>query len=48
LLPYLDDTPSLPVAEAAAREVLCLPLFPQLGEAQLDEVCAAVRELFAA
>jgi len=36
----------LPAAEAAAREVLCLPLFPQLAEAQVDEVCACVRAFF--
>jgi dTDP-4-amino-4,6-dideoxygalactose transaminase len=36
----------LPASEAAAREVLCLPLFPQLGEGKVDEVCAAVRSFF--
>lgn len=32
-----------PVSEAAAREVLALPLYPELGEAQVDEVCRTVR-----
>jgi dTDP-4-amino-4,6-dideoxygalactose transaminase len=35
----------LPVAEAAAREVLSLPLYPELGEAEVRQVAAAVREL---
>jgi dTDP-4-amino-4,6-dideoxygalactose transaminase len=36
----------LPQAETAAREVLSLPLYPQLQESQVDEVCAAVRAFF--
>jgi dTDP-4-amino-4,6-dideoxygalactose transaminase len=35
----------LPLSEAAAREVLSLPLYPELGDAQVREVAAAVREL---
>ena len=45
LAPLLGEA-DLPVAEAASREVLCLPLYPQLGEAAVDEVCAAVRGFF--
>ena len=48
LLPHLDGDLDLPESERAAREVLCLPLYPQLGEAQVDEVCAAVRQLYGA
>ncbi len=35
---------SFPVAERASREVLSLPLFPQMTEAQVDRVCEALRE----
>lgn len=34
----------LPVAEAAAGEILSLPLFPQITEAQISRVCACVNE----
>jgi dTDP-3-amino-3,4,6-trideoxy-alpha-D-glucose transaminase len=36
----------LPVAERAAREVLCLPMFPELTDGEVDRVCAAVHEFF--
>jgi dTDP-4-amino-4,6-dideoxygalactose transaminase len=32
-----------PVAEQAAREVLCLPMYPELSRPQIEQVCAAVR-----
>jgi dTDP-4-amino-4,6-dideoxygalactose transaminase len=34
---------SLPAAEAAAHEVLSLPIYPQLTEAQIRHVCGALR-----
>jgi dTDP-4-amino-4,6-dideoxygalactose transaminase len=37
----------LPEAERASREVLSLPVYPELTRAQLDEVVAAVREFVA-
>ncbi len=33
-----------PVAERAARECLCLPLYPELADAQIDHVAAAIHE----
>jgi len=37
---------SCPEAEKASREVLSLPVFPELTRAQIDEVVAAVRSFF--
>jgi dTDP-4-amino-4,6-dideoxygalactose transaminase len=37
----------LPVSEAAAAELLCLPCYPELTDPELDEVCAAVRGFYA-
>ncbi len=36
-----------PVAEAAAERALALPLHADLGFAEVDRVCAAVREFYA-
>ncbi|MGB5294903.1 MAG: DegT/DnrJ/EryC1/StrS family aminotransferase, partial [Thermoanaerobaculia bacterium] len=36
----------LPVAEAAGDQVLCLPMFPQLTDAEVDTVCEAVVDFF--
>ncbi len=38
----------LPVSERLCGEVVSLPIFPELGEARIDEVAAAVREFFGA
>jgi dTDP-4-amino-4,6-dideoxygalactose transaminase len=38
----------LPISTAAAREVLCLPVFPELTNAEVEAVAAAVREFFGA
>lgn len=38
----------LPVATSAAREVLCLPVFPELTNAEVEAVSAAVRSFFGA
>jgi len=35
---------SLPETECAAREVLSLPMYPELTDAQIDRVCEVVRE----
>jgi dTDP-4-amino-4,6-dideoxygalactose transaminase len=44
----LPEPPELPAAERAAREVLCLPMFAELTESEVDEVAAAVRAFFGA
>ena len=36
----------LEVAEVAGRQVLCLPMFPELTEQEIEQVCAAVRRFF--
>jgi len=36
----------LPVAEAAGEQVLCLPMFPQLTDAEVETVCEAVVDFF--
>ncbi len=38
----------MPVAERAAREVLCLPMFAELEAAEVDRVVAAVRAFYGA
>jgi dTDP-4-amino-4,6-dideoxygalactose transaminase len=35
-----------PESERAAAEVLSLPIFPELSDAQLDEVVSGVRAFF--
>ncbi len=46
LAALLPDPPDLPVSEAAARDLLCLPMFPELTDAEVEEVAAAVRGFF--
>jgi dTDP-4-amino-4,6-dideoxygalactose transaminase len=45
---YRHVAASLPESERASAEVLSLPLFPELREAEVDEVVAAVRSFFVA
>src|SRR5262249_52655042 len=39
-------TPSLPRAEAAAKEVLSLPIYPENTDEQLEEVASAIVDFF--
>jgi dTDP-4-amino-4,6-dideoxygalactose transaminase len=45
---FADRTESdgLEVAEAAGDQVLCLPMFPELTEQEIEQVCTAVRGFF--
>jgi dTDP-4-amino-4,6-dideoxygalactose transaminase len=45
MAPYAEGL-SFPVAEKAARTVLCLPMFPQLTDAEIDTVITAIEEFF--
>ena len=38
---------SLPVTERAMAEVISLPIYPELTDAQQDEVIGAIREFYA-
>jgi dTDP-4-amino-4,6-dideoxygalactose transaminase len=44
----LPPAGDLPVATAAAAQLLCLPMFPELTNEEVEAVCAAVRDFFAA
>jgi dTDP-4-amino-4,6-dideoxygalactose transaminase len=41
---YLGQYPSLPECEAAAKEVLSLPIWPGMPLSQVDKVCQAIRD----
>lgn len=43
----LPAPPDLPRAERAAREVLCLPMFPELEEGEVEGVAAAITDFYA-
>jgi len=42
-LPYLSKYQPCPVAESIARRVLCLPLYAELGEMDVERVCTIIR-----
>jgi dTDP-4-amino-4,6-dideoxygalactose transaminase len=44
--PCLHDESSLPNAERAAKEVLALPVHPELSEAQLEHVATSIKEFY--
>ncbi len=39
-------TYKLPVSERIAQEILAIPLFPEMEEIEIEEVCAAIRAFF--
>jgi dTDP-4-amino-4,6-dideoxygalactose transaminase len=41
---YAKGAPSLPETEAAAREVLSLPIYPELSDADAREIARLLRE----
>lgn len=41
-----EDAEALEVAEQASREVLALPMFPELENAEVEEVCDAIRSFY--
>jgi dTDP-4-amino-4,6-dideoxygalactose transaminase len=41
-----QQMPELPVAAAAGEQVLCLPMYPQLTDHEIETVCDAVTEFF--
>ena len=36
----------MPVSEAASQEVMSLPMYPELTEAQQKEIARAIREFY--
>jgi dTDP-4-amino-4,6-dideoxygalactose transaminase len=36
----------MPQAERASAEALSIPIFPELTQAQIDEVCNAIHDFF--
>ena len=45
--PHLAAAGALPVSEQIAQEIFSLPLYPEMTDAQVDEVAAAVRHTVA-
>lgn len=39
----LESSKNLPVAEQAAQQVICLPLYPELEASKIDQICEIVR-----
>jgi dTDP-4-amino-4,6-dideoxygalactose transaminase len=43
---YVPEGTSFPVAEAVAREIISLPIYPEMPDVEIDAVTSAVREFF--
>lgn len=44
-LPYLEETWEMPVSESISKRVLCLPLFPDLSEDSVKQICKVISEV---
>lgn len=45
-LAHLGEPPRLPVSEAAGQEVLCLPIFPEMRDDEVERTIDAIRGFF--
>jgi len=43
---YLPEGTSFPVAEAVSREIISLPIYPEMKDAEIDAVGGAIRQFF--
>ena len=39
----LETAQQLPIAERAADQVICLPMYPDLEESKVDMICEIIR-----
>ena len=44
---YVPDGTSFPVAEAVSQEIICLPIFPEMQDSEIDAATSAIRGFFA-
>ena len=45
--PSLSDQPSLPVVEASTPRLLSLPMYPTIGEQEIDLACETLKSVLA-
>jgi dTDP-4-amino-4,6-dideoxygalactose transaminase len=43
---YVPEGTGFPVAEAVSREIISLPIFPEMEDTEIDAVAGAIREFF--
>jgi len=43
---YVPEGTRFPIAEAVSREIISLPIYPEMPGAEIDLVTSAVREFF--
>ena len=44
MLPYIENTEKCPISEDISSRIACLPIFNDITEAQVKEICRIVRE----